>query len=511
MIRELSLSIYFMHIVIAQNDVFNLTIIHFNDFHAKFEAVNARTSDDCKKDRNETCVGGFARLYTLSRWLKRENPSALLLNAGDVFTGSFWYRLFKGNVTSYFMNKLPVDAMTIGNHEFDDRIDEVVNYLSRLKLPVLVANINSTEEPTLTPYVKKSAIYEVDGKKVGIIGFVTKMFREIASVGRLKIEDEVSTVNAEAKSLRALGAEILIGLSHAGFSEDKRIGKSIDVDVIVGGHSHTLLYTGTPPLSDVPESDYPTVIEQESRRKVLIVQAGAFSKYLGYLTITFDQNNTIQSWTGNPILLDNTVEEDPSILQEMEPWRKEVHEIGDRVIGETLVFLDGRQWVCRIDLTYAKLLDTLPFSETYDLVELSGKHLLQVMEFAVASLKSSFLQYSGIKATIDLDGPKYHRVSNVSVRCADCVVPLYRPLEKGQFYKIVLPSFVCEGGDGYKMIKKNARRHVKGRVNTEILQDYLSVFSPVFIESEGNIIVHASRKIVDKIKTLYPKPATGNI
>nr|XP_018904613.1 PREDICTED: apyrase-like isoform X3 [Bemisia tabaci] len=459
MIRELSLSIYFMHIVIAQNDVFNLTIIHFNDFHAKFEAVNARTSDDCKKDRNETCVGGFARLYTLSRWLKRENPSALLLNAGDVFTGSFWYRLFKGNVTSYFMNKLPVDAMTIGNHEFDDRIDEVVNYLSRLKLPVLVANINSTEEPTLTPYVKKSAIYEVDGKKVGIIGFVTKMFREIASVGRLKIEDEVSTVNAEAKSLRALGAEILIGLSHAGFSEDKRIGKSIDVDVIVGGHSHTLLYTGTPPLSDVPESDYPTVIEQESRRKVLIVQAGAFSKYLGYLTITFDQNNTIQSWTGNPILLDNTVEEDPSILQEMEPWRKEVHEIGDRVIGETLVFLDGRQWVCRIgecaigklitdamiydyikrrtgnnwteaavalinargirasimkgNLTYAKLLDTLPFSETYDLVELSGKHLLQVMEFAVASLKSSFLQYSGIKATIDLDGPKYHRVSNV--------------------------------------------------------------------------------------------------
>lgn len=68
--------------------------------------------------------------------------------------------------------------------------------------------------------------------------------KEIASVGRLKIEDEVSTVNAEAKSLRAQGADILIGLSHAGFSEDKRIGKSIDVDVIVGGHSHTFLYTG---------------------------------------------------------------------------------------------------------------------------------------------------------------------------------------------------------------------------------------------------------------------------
>ena len=100
---------------------------------------------------------------------------------------------------------------------------------------------------------------------------------------------------------------IIIAVGHSGFKKDKEIAKQVPlVDVVVGGHSNTFLYSGTPPSNDKPSGEYPTIIEQTSGKKVPVVQAYAYTKYLGHLDLTFDENGNLIHWSGNPILLNQS-------------------------------------------------------------------------------------------------------------------------------------------------------------------------------------------------------------
>ena len=100
---------------------------------------------------------------------------------------------------------------------------------------------------------------------------------------------------------------IIIAVGHSGFKKDKEIAKQVPlVDVVVGGHSNTFLYTGTPPSNDRPVGEYPTIVEQMSGKIVPVVQAYAYTKYLGYLDLTFDDSGNLTYWSGNPILLNQS-------------------------------------------------------------------------------------------------------------------------------------------------------------------------------------------------------------
>uniref|UniRef100_A0A8D8VZ06 apyrase n=1 Tax=Cacopsylla melanoneura TaxID=428564 RepID=A0A8D8VZ06_9HEMI len=523
---------------------FNLSIIHFNDFHARFEPVGVQTSGRCRDDGDEdSCVGGFARLFTLASRLKEEYPNSLVLNAGDVFTGSLWFALFKWNVTSHFMNKIPQDATTVGNHEFDTQVSGLVEYLKLVNAPVVVANIDTSSEPELTPLIKKSTIVERGGKKIGIVGYVTRDYKNIANIGNLRILDEIASVNAEADRLvQEDKVDIVIVLSHAGVELDQVVAKaSKHVSIVVGGHSHTFLYSGRPPCPfDKPKGPYPIVVRSSvDNRQVLVVQAAAYTRYLGLIHLQYNGQGNIVSWNGNPIFLDKHVQQDPAVVAELQPWKQAVDKVGKDVKGSSVVLLDASQGACylgecnmgamllqamiqeeinlrvRLDkatlwtyasvaiinsggirnsipegnITYEDILDVIPFEETYSTCELVGEALGWVLERSVADdNKNGPVQIAGVKATIDMALPSYERVSNIEVMCADCRVPRYQPLDPDRWYRIVVNDFTYNGGDGYTMIKKHSRNYEKGRSDKAIVMDYLRKFSPVSEAIPANFI-----------------------
>lgn len=124
-------------------ELFELSIIHFNDFHARFDEINARTLQPCAyNNTQEACVGGIARLKTMIDFLISKRPNAIVLNAGDNFQGTFWYNLLRHNVTSYFLNLLPIDANVLGNHEFAHGIEGLKPFLKALNSKVVLANLD---------------------------------------------------------------------------------------------------------------------------------------------------------------------------------------------------------------------------------------------------------------------------------------------------------------------------------------------------------------------------------
>lgn len=109
----------------------------------------------------------------------------------------------------------------------------------------------------------------------------------------------------ESEKLDEQGVDIILVLSHCGVDVDLEVAEAAGskVDVIVGAHTHTFMYTGDPPGPDEPEYEYPTVIEHENGHTVLVVQAAAFAKYVGDLTVYFDDDGEVVRWFGQPIFL----------------------------------------------------------------------------------------------------------------------------------------------------------------------------------------------------------------
>ncbi|XP_020284117.1 apyrase isoform X1 [Pseudomyrmex gracilis] len=508
-----------------RTDLFELSIIHLNDFHARFEQTGP-TSGTCRKGEEENCVGGFARLYTAVNQLVNERPNAIFLNAGDHFQGTLWYNIHRWNVTAKFMNMLPHDVMTIGNHEFDNKIEGVVPFLKNVKAPVVVTNIDDSEEPTIQGLYQNSTIIERNGIKIGVIGVILSTTNLLSRTEKLKFLDEVETVNDEAQRLKQKRIDIIIVLSHCGLDVDRIMAAKCPlIDVIVGGHSHTFLYTGTPPSIDVPKDEYPVIVTQnESNRTVLIVQAAAYTKYLGNLTVWFDEQGEVVDWDGNPILLDRSIKEDPDIVEALKPWKEEVDEMSSRKIGKTRVLLDKNCYYeeCNIgnlltdamvdafvdaadnksywtyaavacmnpggirtsieesDITYGDLLMVQPFENTWDTVELTGESIKKILEI------EGILAWSGLKITYRKDN-KTRTAIDIKIRCQDCEYPVFEDLVYDQWYRVVVPTFLMIGGDGYYVFKNSGRNHEIGPLDMDHLTKYVEKISPIFIGTERRI------------------------
>ncbi|GLV36711.1 uncharacterized protein CBL_02454 [Carabus blaptoides fortunei] len=311
-----------------------------NDFHARFEETTPQ-STRCK---NTGCVGGFSRVYTAVHALVKNRTNAIFLNAGDNFQGTLWYNQFGWNVTQYFLNKLPTDAYVLGNHEFDQGIDGVTPFIKALNAPTVVANINDTLEPSMQGLYNKSTVIERSGRKIGVIGVILSTTNQISSTGNLRFTDEVEAVKKEADHLiKNKNCSIIIVLSHCGIEVDKKIAEEAGphVRLVVGGHTHTFLYSGSnPPGPEKPRGTYPVVVTNKQGKKVLVVQASYNTLYLGNLTVWYDNNGHVQAWDGNPIYLDNRIPQDTNINNELKIWKDQVDMYGNTVLGYSQVFLN---------------------------------------------------------------------------------------------------------------------------------------------------------------------------
>lgn len=455
------------------------------------------------------------------------NP--IYLNAGDNFQGTLWYNIGRWNVTVQFLNMLKADAMTIGNHEFDHDVEGVVPFLEFIDSPVVIANVNDNDEPTFQNKYTKSTIIEKNGRRIGVVGAILRSTNTIAKTGKLAFTNEAQAVKEEAAILKSQGVNIIVVLSHCGLDRDREIAKLAgpDIDIIVGGHSHSFLFSGEDlPSIDRPAASYPVVETQDDGHVVYIVQASAYTKYVGDITLWFDEDGIVQRWEGEPHFLGPEVVPDVEVLQAIQPWKEIIDVSGKRIVGsikatasqsncyskecgmgtlqaESMLFSvledesDDDGWAYATiamtnpggvrgtlnagQLTYSDLVTTTPFENTVDSLELEGKYIRQALEFSARFDSPSILQVAGIKVVFNMTKPAYERAVKLLVLCRLCDVPRYEPLVDEDWYRIVVNNFLLVNGDNFAMIRDNARNHKVRAVDIDALTNYVEKNSPIAV------------------------------
>lgn len=167
----------------------------------------------------------------------------MLLDAGDQSQGTPWYNYYKGAAAAHFLRALNYTAFAIGNHEFDNGVDSFVdhfinNVTEEEQFSILACNIDATGEPRMDGKYQCSYVIEVGGVNIGIIGYTTEETPSISDTGNLIFTDVVKAIQQEVQYLRnTKECQIVIGLGHYGYNEDKKMAEQVDLDVIIGGHS----------------------------------------------------------------------------------------------------------------------------------------------------------------------------------------------------------------------------------------------------------------------------------
>ena len=283
---------------------YTLTIAHLNDTHSHLEAMPVKIT--MNGVTTTAYLGGFARLRTLVDGMRADSPNFLLLHAGDAVQGTLYFTLFGGMVEFDFLNRLKVDAMTFGNHEFDHGPSAIPGFLTRAKFPIVSSNIDFSGEPAIAGHVPRAIVHDVNGERIGIIGLTTETTpHNTLNVGNVKFLDVVTSARQYVAELESRGVNKIIALTHLGYKEDLKLAAAVNgIDVIVGGHSHTLL--GDPvKLNDiglVPEQPYPTEITTPNGGRTLVVQAWQWGYVLGNLRVTFDSTGGVRSYVSGALI-----------------------------------------------------------------------------------------------------------------------------------------------------------------------------------------------------------------
>lgn len=415
--------------------------------------------------------------------------------------------------------------------------------IDKVKFPIVAANLDYSKEPDLAArHIPKSVVLNVNGVKVGVIGYLTGDTKQISQTGNVIFLDEVESIREESVRLDKEDVKIIIALGHSGFDMDKRIAKHVPlVDVVIGGHTNTFLWTGQPPDIENPEGLYPTVIEQDNGKKVPVVQAYAYTKYMGRLNVTFNHDGDLTYFQGQPLLLDSNIIEDTDVLELLERYRPEVSALDTQVLGKTRVVLDGSTQECRHrecnfgnwiadafvayrttvyggiywtdapiglvnggairnsinatlnggNVTRAELLGCMPFDNQIYTISLNGSDLIETLEIGLranGTSRGEFLQMSGLKVVYDLTKPIGSRVIDVKVRCSNCFIPKYEPIDLRKSYRIVTTSFLINGGDGHHVIKdRGFKKRIEDINDLEILVWHMHRHTPIFPGLEERI------------------------
>lgn len=526
---------------------YTLNILHINDWHSRIESNNKYESTcSAEEETKGECIGGAARLITAiaQERKKLDGQNVLLLNGGDNFQGSLFYTTYKGKAEAEFLNQMKFDAMTVGNHEFDDGEDALAPFLDVIQFPVLSANVKASAAAKVGDRIKPSIVLEIGGQKIGIVGAVTTETPEIASPGpNITIEDDVKTITAEVEKLKAEGVNKIIALTHVGYPRDKEmIAKIPGVDVVVGGHTHSLL-SNTDAKAEGP---YPTMIDNPEGYKVPVTQAASYSKYLGEFKVVFDDNGVVKEASGDPIFLDKSITPDQAVLDRIKELGAPIEELKTKLVGESTAPIDGSREACRarecemgnlvsdavldrvkdqgvsivftnggglrasIDqgpVTMGEVLTVLPFQNTIATFQISGKDIVAALENGVSQLEEGagrFAQVAGLKYAFDKSAAPESRVSAVEVMDNGNWVPI----DPAKDYLVASNNYVRQGGDGYKIFADNAKNaYDYGPGLEQVVADYLGAHNPYTPKLEGRITEIAAGQAATAPAAEPAKPA----
>ncbi len=531
MLRKISLvSVLFVMVAVfssvafAQDDVFRLTIMHTNDVHGAYGPYDG--AQDAATD------GGAAREMTVINQIRAEGGNSILVDGGDRFTGTLFHQQWRGEEASRIMNMMKYDAMTVGNHEFDNGYDTLGKFVDELNFPIITSDV--TFGPDLAEKIKPYTILEVGGQKIGVIGLTPPDSATLSSPGpEVKFTDDlVGVVQPIVDDLTKQGVNKIMLLTHIGLVVDEELATKLNgVDLIVGGHSHTLLSN----TSVGAEGTYPVVVQDKDGKNVYIVQAGSSLKYLGRLNVVWDKDGVVMSASGDTIFLSRYITPEPEMAKIVDELRVPISTLTKQVIGQTAAFLVGDRKICRVeecnlgnlitdamrayskaqiaiengggirsnvpiegaipaelkltdilDVTEGDILTVLPFGNVVATFELKGSDVIAALENGVSQVETGagrFPQVSGIKFSWDGSKEFGKRIVSVDVLGADGT---YSPIDPNATYTVASNDFMRLGGDGYSVFKDNGQNAYDGGSPLDlVVADYIKANSPVNPQIEG--------------------------
>lgn len=509
--------------VAAQDaEPFRLTVMHTNDTHSHHEP------------QGRTGNGGAARQATVVKSIRAQVENSVLLDAGDRFTGTLFHKYYAGADNVKIMNAIGYDAMALGNHEFDNGLEVLESFAKGVNFPVLSANTDFGTQEVLATAVPGSTILEVGGEKIGVIGLVTADTPEITINFANKdaitwSDDYAGAVNREVARLKEDGVNKIILTTHIGLGNDIAVaGKVTDVDLIVGGHSHTAISSI---YKEGGDTKYPIKVDDAEGNPVYIVQAGDRDRYVGKLDLRFDQDGKVIRARGDLILLSSFITPDPEVQALVEGLAQPINElkntpvagddekpvassqlmsnktcrieeclignlIADAIRAETgadVVLQNGGGIRADIDegeVTVGEVLTVLPFGNTISTLKLSGSDIVASLEGGVSRVggksgSGRFPQVSGMRYKYDVSKEAGSRIVSVDIMNADGG---FDALDDAKMYTVATNNFMRTGGDGYTLFNDNAvDPYDYGRPLEEALIDYMIANNPVAVELDGRI------------------------
>lgn len=268
---RLSLLVLFFSLNLSAQE--KLIILHTSDMHSRVEPVE-------RKDDRDFDKGGLVRRATFLKEFRKSNPDVLLFDSGDFSQGTPYYNMFRGEVELELMNEMKYDAMTIGNHEFDFGLENMARLFKMAKFPVVCANYD-VDATVLKGLVEPYTIIKRDGVKIGVLGlgYPLKGMVQANKCEGVIFKDPVETANAVAAILKNKEkCDVVICLSHLGIQYDKKelIPNIRNIDVVLGGHSHTFMKT-------------PMLLSDKDGKSVTLMHSGARGVNVGRMDLTLDK------------------------------------------------------------------------------------------------------------------------------------------------------------------------------------------------------------------------------
>lgn len=476
-----------------------IQLLHTDDIHGNLDAEIVQSANASSTFR----AGGMAQLAGQVAVFRARAPRrTLLVDAGDAWQGTFISNANKGEAVTKAMNLMRYDALAVGNHDFDWGQEVLAQRAKEAAFPFLAANVVESKTRASPSYLKPFVVRDLGIARVGIIGLTNPGSATIVkatSVAGLQFQpaaDSVRPLIAEVQKQ----ADIIVVAAHIGLIDAVQLARDVPgIDVIVASHDH--LPTQTARIEG----------------RTTIVNAGAYTQYLGRLEIVVDRTtrkmkDAVRAGVLIAIATNPNVKPDPDIARLVEERRADGEKYTSRIVGRTTepltnireetgfgnlitdAFVEyGRQQGWKTDvgfynmagvraslpagqLTFGQLYQALPFSNTVVNVDLSGDDLREVIDRAVCV--TGRLHMAGVVVSYRFDGGTPSCVRSITVGGT--------PLDPARTYRIATIDYLLLGGDGHTTFKRGTNV-IYGDVEVDVVAAYITSRSPVSPKVEGRL------------------------
>lgn len=500
----------------------DLTIVHVNDTHSHL--FGSKVYCEYKSKAYQFDLGGYGAIMQVVDRVRSEKENTIFLHAGDLIQGTRYFREFQGKADIDLMNDARLDALALGNHEFDKGSRFLANLLKKADFPTLAANVEIDKNLELAKFVKPYVIKGSWPHKTAFIGIITPDTGSISSPGSgVRFNDPAETLRKTIKMLKKDGIDQIVVLSHLGYEEDVKLASEVSgIDVIIGGHSHTLLgYTG---LKCLPSrADYPKIVKDPDGRDVLVAQAWDHARAVGRLDLKFDFSGEIVSHSGKilfPIKKDVKLpfpdkrspfnefirlDENKAIEAKMkiynqaalEKYKKVVATVNEDLMhgwekGSDLapMVADAIIWKLREkniqvdvamqnaggvrksihkgEITLGEIFDVLPFFNYLAILKIKGKDLEKAFKRSIGQASKGIHQ----GAFPYLSGMKFDIVEEQAINFRIVKNGLESPVEPEKEYLFATDSYIAQGGNGYYEFHNVSKIEMTQFIVSDVFAEY---------------------------------------